>query len=70
MITWGSPELNAQVQIHHQEPPEHAREVTSAHGSAKEDGADIKTGLAWKAVLGRGLGPHSATHTGRRTQDK
>ncbi len=26
---------------HHQEPPEHAREVTSAHGSARENGAGI-----------------------------
>ncbi len=50
--------LNVQVMIKIQEPPEHAREVTSAHGSAKEDGAGVP-----------GLGPptkHRTTH--RRTQ--
>jgi hypothetical protein len=46
--------LNAQVTISdHQEPPEHAREVTSAHGpgSARENGAhrNIRTGPACKA---------------------
>jgi hypothetical protein len=31
----------AQRPGHHQEPSEHAREVPSAHGSAKEDGAGV-----------------------------
>jgi hypothetical protein len=41
---------------HHQEPPEHAREVTLAHGSANEDGTGVS-----------GLGPparQGTTHGG------